>query len=166
MASDKLRDANAVDEEGAEMDMSPMIDMVFLLLIFFIVVSTPMIVKQDPKVKPAVAYNALDPEIKKGRIVLNVRDDGSYTPVNFKNKDESENVMTESAEITQYVSEQINKLKELGYRVDTTKADRKIRLHLRGDNRALFKYSQKAIKASAEAGLDKVIFSVFPFEKK
>jgi len=34
MASNKLRAANQANDGDAEMDMSPMIDMVFLLLIF------------------------------------------------------------------------------------------------------------------------------------
>ena len=57
MASDKLRGEMGKEEKEDEMDMSPMIDMVFLLLIFFIVVSTPMVVTQDPEVAPSVAYN-------------------------------------------------------------------------------------------------------------
>jgi len=82
--SNKLRKLNAKPEEELKMDMSPMIDMVFLLLIFFIVVSTPMVVKMDAKVKPSVAYNAKQPEDKHGRIVVNVRSDGTIYPVNVE----------------------------------------------------------------------------------
>jgi biopolymer transport protein ExbD len=58
MASSKLRGASAGHDEEAKLDMSPMIDMVFLLLIFFIVNATAIIVKTDPKVLPPVAKNS------------------------------------------------------------------------------------------------------------
>ncbi len=150
MASNKLRALNAKDEAGEEMDMSPMIDMVFLLLIFFIVVSTPMIVTQDPLVAPSVAYNAVEVDEKNGRIVINVRDDGTYSQEDFKQ------VMTEPSEITEYVRENMIKIKALNYVP---------KIHLRGDDDALFKYSQVVMKASAEAGVDKIVFSVFPFKQ-
>lgn len=153
MASDKLRAQNKIDDGGAEMDMSPMIDMVFLLLIFFIVVSSPMVVKMDPAIKPAVAYNSNKPEEKNGRIVLNVREDGTYSQEDF------ENTMTTPEEIEAYVKQAKEEIKVAGRGRYVAK------LHLRGDNRALFKHSQKAIKAGANAGVDKVIFSVYDFAK-
>ena len=55
MASNKLRAASQDHGEAAEMDMSPMIDMVFLLLLFFLVVSNPKTIKIDAEVKPPVA---------------------------------------------------------------------------------------------------------------
>ena len=58
MASSKLRKSSAEPDENMPMDMSPMIDMVFLLLIFFIVNATAIIVKTDPNVEPPVAKNA------------------------------------------------------------------------------------------------------------
>ena len=50
MASKKLHRAAAGSNDELQVDMSPMIDMVFLLLIFFIVASTVIVVKQDPEV--------------------------------------------------------------------------------------------------------------------
>jgi hypothetical protein len=38
------------------------------------------------------------------------------------------------------------------------------KLHLRGDRDALFKYSRTAIKAAAAAGVEQVVFTVFPKE--
>lgn len=151
MASNKLRALNQKEEAGEEMDMSPMIDMVFLLLIFFIVVSTPLIVTQDPEVAPSVAYNAIDVDEKNGRIVINVREDGTFTGENYE-----QDVMTDASQITEYVQDRMVKIKALNY---TPK------IHLRGDDDALFKYSQAVMKASAEAGVDKIVFSVFPFKQ-
>lgn len=41
----------APEEENGEMDMSPMIDMVFLLLIFFVVNATAITVKKDKNIQ-------------------------------------------------------------------------------------------------------------------
>ncbi len=150
--SNKLRSLNGKADEELKMDMSPMIDMVFLLLIFFIVVSTPMVVKMDAKVKPSVAYNAKQPEDKHGRIVVNVRSDGTIYPVNVE-----DGVLETAEDITEYV-------KKLKKKYDNQGFDP--RLHLRGDKNSVFKHSRKVIKAAAAAGVDSVIFSAYDFENK
>ncbi|SHI73803.1 biopolymer transport protein ExbD [Rubritalea squalenifaciens DSM 18772] len=154
MASNRLRALNAKPDEELKMDMSPMIDMVFLLLIFFIVVSSPMIVEQDSAVKPPVAYNAKKAEEKHGRIVVNVREDGTFTPEKFVKADKTPNILADDDAIKEYVKEARERIEAQGH---------KARLHLRGDNRALFKYSRQVIKAAAEAGVNHVIFSTFDF---
>ena len=55
MASNKLRATQQEQEDDTQVDMSPMIDMVFLLLIFFMVASRMVTVKVDDKIKPPVA---------------------------------------------------------------------------------------------------------------
>ncbi|WP_018971078.1 ExbD/TolR family protein [Rubritalea marina] len=149
--SKKLSKLNAQEDKELQMDMSPMIDMVFLLLVFFIVVSTPMIVKMDPEVKPAVAYNSKDPEDKRGRIVVNVRSDGSIFPVNIEDGE-----ITDEDDITAYVKSLRDKYKNQGIAS---------RLHLRGDKDAVFKHSRKVIKAAADAGVNEVLFSAYNFEQ-
>lgn len=151
MASNKLRRLNGQSEKEDEMDMSPMIDMVFLLLVFFIVVSSPMVVEMDTNVKPAVAYNAKKPEEKHGRIVVNIREDGVVTPEKFDSGD-----LETEEQITEYVREMNETFKAQGH---------KARLHLRGDKQAVFKHSRKVIKAAAAAGVESVIFAAFDFEK-
>ncbi|MDC0550189.1 biopolymer transporter ExbD, partial [bacterium] len=69
MATQRLRAANADDGEEAKMDMSPMIDMVFLLLLFFLVVSNPKTIKIDPRLKPPIADAAKTAKSKHGKIV-------------------------------------------------------------------------------------------------
>lgn len=148
MASDRLRALNGKADEELKMDMSPMIDMVFLLLIFFIVVSSPLVVEQDPAVTPSVAYEAEKPKDKHGRIVINVRKDGTFTQEKFAN------ILDSDEAITEYVQVSVERIKNQGHTP---------RLHLRGDNDALFKYSRQAIKAAAEGGVSHVIFSTFNF---
>ena len=151
MASKKLRRAAAVDEDELKVDMSPMIDMVFLLLIFFIVASTVIVVKQDPKVKPPVGKNSQKAKDGKGRIVINIREDGTFF-------DEIAKVQFEDAEgIEEYVK--AKKAIEEGKGLTPI-------IHLRADKGVAFKYVRTVIRASARAGVDNVVFSVFGFEKK
>jgi biopolymer transport protein ExbD len=39
------------------------------------------------------------------------------------------------------------------------------KLHLRGDQDAVFKYSRTAIRAAADAGVDQVVFAVYQTHK-
>lgn len=148
MASKKLRRSSAADDEGAKVDMSPMIDMVFLLLIFFIVNATAIIVKTDPEVLPPVAKNSKAQEDGRGRIVINVREDGSYTDENFNSLQEED-----IEEVVKTAKAEIDKLGIVP------------KLHLRGDQGAVFKFSRAAIRSAAAAGVDQVVFAVYPTHK-
>ena len=151
MASKKLRRAAAATDDDLKVDMSPMIDMVFLLLIFFIVASTVIVVKQDPEVKPPVATASKRAENGKGRIVINIREDGTYR---------AELIEIEFADgeaITDYVKKKKDEVKATGL-VPI--------IHVRGDKGVSFKYVRTVIRAAAAAGVDNVVFSVYGFEKK
>lgn len=149
MASSKLRKAASGEEDEAKVDMSPMIDMVFLLLIFFIVNATAIIVQTDPDVLPPVAKNSKRQEDGRGRIVINVRNDGTYT-------NEKLELMEDEQAIVDLVKEEKEKIIPLGIVP---------KLHLRGDQDAVFRYSREAIRAAAEAGVDQVVFAVYQTHK-
>ena len=150
MASSKLRRAASGNEDELKVDMSPMIDMVFLLLIFFIVASTVIVVKQDPEVEPPVARASKKAKDGKGRIVINIRKDGTYLA-------ETADLQFDDDEaITKYVKE----------RKDQEKAKGLVPIiHLRGDKGVPFKHVRTVIRAAAAAGVDNVVFSVYGFEK-
>jgi biopolymer transport protein ExbD len=137
MASSKLKASRTPEDEQAKLDMSPMIDMVFLLLIFFIVNATAIIVKTDPDVVPPVAKNSKRQEDGRGRIVINVRQDGTFTGENFNV------ILADEKDIVDLVKRERDKIIPLGIVP---------KLHLRGDQEAVFKYSRTAIRAAAEAG--------------
>ena len=62
----------APEEENGEMDMSPMIDMVFLLLIFFVVNATAITVKKDKNIQMPTASSSGEVKSANGCIVVNV----------------------------------------------------------------------------------------------
>ena len=146
MASSKLRGATYEGESECALDMSPMIDMVFLLLIFFIVNATAIIVKTDPEVEPPVAANALRQEDGSGRIVVNVRNDGTFTAEEFNV------ILAGEDDIYDMVKNEKDKHQALGV---TPK------LHLRGDKEAVFRFCRTAIRGAARAGVDQVVFGVY-----
>ena len=149
MASKKLHRAAAGSNDELQVDMSPMIDMVFLLLIFFIVASTVIVVKQDPEVKPPVAKYSKKAKDGKGRIVINVRQDGTF--------------LAETATLTFDDAEDIQKYVKDRKAIEEGKGLVPV-IHLRGDQGVPFKYVRKVIRAAAIAGVDNVIFSVYGFE--
>ncbi|MGB0291173.1 MAG: ExbD/TolR family protein [Luteolibacter sp.] len=145
MPSSKLRRSASGTEDECKLDMSPMIDMVFLLLIFFIVNATAIIVKTDPEVKPPIAKNAKLQENKEGRIVVNVRNDGTYTSEDFT-------ILPDEDAIQDYVKKARDRVEQLSITP---------RLHLRGDKEALFKHGRVAVRAAAAAGVNQVLFATF-----
>ena len=146
MPASKLRESAHKDDDELHVDMSPMIDMVFLLLIFFIVNATAIIVKTDPEVEPPVADQAKPQEDGRGRIVVNVREDGTFTAEDF-------NILLEDVDaIREYVRDAREEFERQGLAP---------RLHLRGDKETVFRHSRTAIRAAAGAGVDQVVFAVY-----
>lgn len=143
--SKKLRATNANEGETINVDMSPMIDCVFLLIMFFMVNANLIIVRQDKNVTPSVASASVKATDARGRIVVNVYSDGGFAT------ELSEPLSTEDE-----IAEWIRREKE---RVDLTGAEPK--LHLRGDREAAFKHSRTAIRAAARMGVNQVVFSVY-----
>lgn len=147
MASSKLRSSTTDAESECALDMSPMIDMVFLLLIFFIVNATAIIVKTDPKVEPPIATNALPQKDGSGRIVVNVREDGVFTAEDFNT------ILPDDDAIEEWVNKARARNEKLG--ITSSK------LHLRGDQQSVFKYARTVIRAAARAKVKEVVFAVY-----
>ena len=131
------------------MDSSSMIDMVFQLILFFMVSSRMLTNQIDPRVELPVAGNARPPEEAAGRIVVHIYDNGTFS------KDNKE-PLADLAAITEYVTQRKEKI-EAGV---TPK------VLLRGDKRSIVKFSKQVVKASGDAGVSTVIFSAFPAAKK
>lgn len=149
MASSKLRGSSSTGQEELKIDMSPMIDMVFLLLLFFLVNATAIIVKQDPKVRPPIAVNSRIAQDGTGRIVVNVWGDGTFTNESYEKLDGEEDIID-------LVRKEKERIDLLGF---------KPKLHLRGDKEAVFKFSRQVIRAAAKGGVDQVVFAVYVTDK-
>lgn len=124
-------------------DLSPMIDLVFLLLIFFMVTANLVTFKKDPRVVVPVASDAVVPELIEGRVVMNVLQDGTIV--------DTEGRVLTASELEQTMSQAKAK-------------NAKARLHLRADARVDYEHIKAASRASAAGGVPTVIFSTHVVE--
>ena len=125
------------DNEDIEVDMSPMIDMVFLLLIFFIVASTIIDEKVPIKI-PAAAY-AKVPEDTTGRIVISV------------NKAD-----------TMFIGPMPVDIDQLKERLEIElEADPHLRILIRSGDEVKYKTNEKIMLACAEVGANDLIYSAY-----
>jgi len=148
MSSTKLRAAQEEQDDDTKVDMSPMIDMVFLLLIFFIVNATLIIVEMDKRVQVPIARYSEKQNDKMGRIVVNVYSDEHAGEGRFRMAD-GKKVFVDDEDMVDF----IKKEKE---RWDGK--SQKPRLHLRADGKVHFTYVRRVIRAAAAAGINEVIF--------
>ncbi len=99
----------------------------------------------DPSVRPPIITNKDHPNRSMGRIVVNVRSDGSVTGVDLQ-------VLESDEAIAEYISTSRDKIVAEGLIP---------KLHLRGDQKSVFEHSRKVIKIAAEQNVTQVVFAVY-----
>lgn len=140
------------DAETAEIDMSPMIDMVFLLIIFFIVNANAITVKPDKNVRVPVASDASDIKSANGSIVVNVYNEETAEQTGAKWGDDEGKPLRDREELTRYIS-------DMAKRFAHYKDDPGLTLYLRGDQDALYKSSREVIEVAAGNEVGKIMFA-------
>ncbi|NNC90215.1 MAG: hypothetical protein HKN82_17295 [Akkermansiaceae bacterium] len=158
MASQKLRNVQGAGDDDLKVDMSPMIDMVFLLLLFFLVNASLVIVKMDKRVVVPVAKHSEPQKEKLGRIVINVYSDEFAGEGRFRMED-GEVIFPDTPDMED-MEDYIRKRKE-----EIEARGVVPRLHLRCDKGAYFKYGRRVIRVAARAGVNEVIFVSYMTEK-
>ena len=161
MASNKLSRARIMGEgETMTVDISSMIDLVFLLLIFFMVSSHLIIVRIDKNVRPPIVKNATVAENSQGRIVVNVYGFGlkpELVDMEGKVYDPNGNELATSEAIEAFVDEQAQLIK-------SSETPMTPKLHLRADRNTDTRLIKKVVQASAKAGVIDVIFGSYATE--
>ena len=140
----------AAEEESGEMDMSPMIDMVFLLLIFFVVNATAITVKKDKNIQMPTASSSGEVKSANGCIVVNVYGEGEGkrppgVDPSVRWASDVSTPLNSPDELKEYIKNLAERFKD--------KPDFETRLYLRGDQKALFKGSREVIRVAAECGV-------------
>lgn len=148
MASKKLRSVQSEADDDTKVDMSPMIDMVFLLLIFFLVNATLIIVEMDKRITVPLATYSIPQTVKHGRIVVNVYGDEDVAEGRYRTADGKTSFPDDKA-LVDYIEKERQKWEQTVYTP---------RLHLRADEDVQFTYVRRAIRAAAKAGINEVIF--------
>ena len=129
-------------EEDGEVDLTPMIDIVFLLIVFFMTVAS-MITAEKKPIDVPVALNSTIPEDYGERTTITVQRDGSlYAGVYDVTLNELRDILVEEKE-----------------------QNPETRIFLRADRSAEHQYVNEVMQACAEAGLSKVIFAAFQSDK-
>ncbi len=125
------------ETEDLELDMSPMIDMVFLLLIFFIVAA--QIVDEKPPIEVPKAASAKLPEKIDNRLMITIAKDDKF-----------------------FFRQEPVTIEELAIRLqENYKEDEQMRVLIRADGSIPFKTSEKVMKACAEVGAVDLIFAAY-----
>jgi len=129
----------AKDDEEIEIDMSPMIDMVFLLLIFFLVAST--IIDEKVPIQIPTATYAKVPDDTTGRAVISVNEkDEIYYGVGGKPLTIEELQLRLTAEMA---------------------ADPKLRVQIRSGGGVKYEMNEKIMRACGEAGVTDLIYAAY-----
>ena len=144
----KLMTTNS--DQPIEMDMTPMIDVVFQLIIFFILI-TDMSQSDLEELKLPIAKNAMQdkPDPKVVRPVLNILPDGAMITKRRKLYDPEKDEMTE---VERYLADQARlmphpKDKVLGIELPDNP------LLIRADKNTEFKYIQKIMEVCGKKGI-------------
>lgn len=123
----------------AEIDMAPLIDMVFLLLIFFMCTATMSQVDLTPDVALPVAPDAKVPDDMRNRGVVNILPDKRFM-------------------ISGQIVDQSRMLTLLKKQF---KSNPNTKLYLRADKTVPFVEVKKVMRACAQAGISDIIFGSF-----
>lgn len=126
------------DEEEAQFAMAPMIDMVFLLLVFFMCASH-LSTQQNIKLDMATASKGVIPEERPDRWVVNITEDGTVysgaTPIKIS---VLQNMIT-----TEF------------------KENPNLKVYLRADAKTKHEKVKNVMNAMAEAGINDLVFGVY-----
>ena len=131
------------DEEAEPIPMAPMIDMVFLLLVFFMTVSTVAQAQKMREVELPDSETADIPEDTSGRGIITIDAEGNY-----------------------YVGETKLTIKELQEKIEQQlKKNPELKLQVRADLSTEFGAIKHALKACAEVGAYDIIYATFQKSK-
>lgn len=126
-------------DDDLEVNMSPMIDLVFLLLIFFLVASA-IIDEKKPVEIPEAVY-AKVPEDETGRFPITVDKDGKM----YLNQDPEPATLDELKEVI---------ASEIEFNQD-------VRIIIRADGAVKYEVNERIMEACAAVGANDLIFSAF-----
>jgi biopolymer transport protein ExbD len=125
--------------EDAKIQMTPMIDMTFLLLVFFMVTSKITNEQKKLEIKLPTAATAKIPEDLSGRDIINIDQEGRY-----------------------YAGEHLVDLAGLKRHLKQRLIDYPpLKISVRADSKTPAKQIKEVMKAAAEAGAVEVVFSAY-----
>jgi len=129
-------------EPALEVDMTPLIDIVFLLLIFFMVVSSFKDMERKAKVELPAAYGVIiEDQVDQGRLIINVEEDGAIV------------VYQQKMKLAQLQRELVN------YR--RGRAAERATIIVRGHQKCLYEDIKEVLSSIYDAGFEKIMFAAY-----
>ncbi len=137
----KMREA---PEEDPEFQIAPMIDILLVLLVFFMSISSTEVLQSNREINLAVAKDAKAPKENPGQVILNV----VWVPLNNVGSIEVNNrVFSTGAELVPLLRDAVIKTPQT-------------RVLIRADRAVRYEYMRQILKAVGESGIPNVTFSV------
>lgn len=138
-----------------EFQIAPMLDVLFVLLIFFMSISTSQMLKVDNSISLPVAANGEEPDPKtKAKVVLfNVGWDKTLARPVVKIDDKPVDITDQGRQAT------IDEIIARATNPFTKKIDPEIRFLIRADRQVTAKYISQVLSLAAEAGMDNIAFT-------
>lgn len=125
-----------------EFQIAPMIDVLLVLLIFFMSIATTAVSRYDPSIELPVAPDANKKEDSEGELVFNV----AWRP-------QTQTAVTTFEEHVVNLDDVVNTL------IARKNKDPKVRILVRSDARTPVRYISAVIEAGAKAGISDVTFA-------
>lgn len=125
-----------------EFQIAPMIDVLLVLLIFFMSIATTAVTRYDPSIELPVAPDANKKEDSEGELVFNV----------------AWKAQTQTA-VTTFEEEAVNLDDVVAKLIKHKKANPKVRVLIRSDALTPVRYISAVVEAAAKAGISDVTFA-------
>lgn len=139
-------------EDEPEFQIAPMIDVLLVLLIFFMTITSAQVLKVDKTINLPVAPNAQKKDAQRAETVVNVRWTPESRRADFVFDDK---VYAKSEEMIPL----LKAAKVSGERQITADQNPNFRAVIRGDDKVPALYVSQAMNACAEAGISDISFS-------
>lgn len=140
----RLKRKPPVDEVEPEFQIAPMIDILLVLLVFFMSISSTEVLQSNQEVNLPVAKDAKAPKENPGQVIINVLNN----PVTGETGIEVDEVRYDSpADLVQRLQSEIRN-------------NPQVRVLIRADKNVLYEYTRSLLEAVGQAGIANVTFSV------
>jgi biopolymer transport protein ExbD len=140
-------------QEGEpEFQIAPMIDVLLVLLIFFMSITTAQVLKVDKSIRLPIANNALKKDNSRSEAIINVRWDAANKKPDYIMDDK---LYPELTDLTTAIAA----AKKIAETKVTSTTGPAFRVVIRGDRNATALSISRAMNAAAEAGVADISFS-------
>lgn len=140
------------DSGEPEFQVAPMIDVLLVLLIFFMTITSAQVLKVDKTIQLPIAPNAQKKDNQRAEAVVNVRWIAASKKAEFVFDDK---VYAHSGDLTPL----LRTAKSVGEKKITAGENPNFRAVIRGDEKVPALYVSQAMNACAEAGISDISFS-------